>query len=214
MFITTYSKQFYKFKKIVQKYLPVLNGDEKLRKVMENGCGYVTQRARKLGNILLPSDVCDRTWLSTVGTYCCGATRCVTCSYMEKSSEFVSNSTNIRYNNKCYFNCNTTYVVYLLTCKKCNIQYVGSTSRNLKCRMRQHIHSIESLSNSTTRHFLECSDFDINNLKIQGIEKFYQSPRGSHKMSKLRHREAYWIFTLDTRQPRGLNFQFDVACYT
>ncbi|OCT70068.1 hypothetical protein XELAEV_18036989mg [Xenopus laevis] len=178
MFITTYSRQFYKIMKLVQKYLPVLNGDDKLWKVMENGCRVVTRRTRTLGNILSPSDVCEkvnspRTWLNIVGTYRCGATRCVTCYHMEKSSEFVSNSTTTIYHNKCYINCNTTYVVYLLACKKCNIQYVGSTSRNLKCRVREHIHSIESRSNSTTvsRHFLECNDCDINNLKIQGIEK-------------------------------------------
>ncbi|OCT99703.1 hypothetical protein XELAEV_18005486mg [Xenopus laevis] len=98
---------------------------------------------------------------------------------------------------------------------KCNIQYVGSTTRNLKCRMREHIHSIETQSNSTTvsRHFLECSNGDVANLKIQGIEKIYQSLRGGDKAVKLRYREAFWIFTLDTRQPKGLNFRFDVVCH-
>ncbi|OCT80527.1 hypothetical protein XELAEV_18027338mg [Xenopus laevis] len=220
MFITTYSKQFYKIKRIVKKYLPVLNGDEKLRVVMENGCRFVTRRARTLGNMLSPSDVCEKlnspkNWLSTVGTYRCGASRCVTCKYIDKSLEFTSSSTAYIYRNKCYINCNTTYVVYLLTCKKCNIQYVGSTFRNLKCRMREHIHSIESHSTSTTvsRHFLDCNNSDIKYLKIQGIEKIYESSRGGDKISKLRHREAYWIFTLDTRQPKGLNLRFDIACH-
>ncbi|OCT65995.1 hypothetical protein XELAEV_18042249mg [Xenopus laevis] len=195
MFITTYSKQFYKIKNIVKKYLPVLNGDEKLRVVMENGCRFVTWRARTLGNILSPSDVCEKinspkNWLSMVGTFRCGASRCVTCKYIEKTTEFTSNSTTYTYPNKCYINCNTTYVVYLLTCKKCNIQYVGSTSRNLKCRMREHIHSIESQSNSTTvsRHFRDCNSSDIRYLKIQGIEKIYHSSRGGDKIARLRHR--------------------------
>ncbi|OCT95432.1 hypothetical protein XELAEV_18013121mg [Xenopus laevis] len=72
-----------------------------------------------------------------------------------------------------------------------------------------------SHSNSTTvsRHFLECSNCDVNNLKIQGIEKIYQSSRGGDKTAKLRYREAYWIFTMDTRQPKGLNLRFDVVCH-
>ncbi|OCT88519.1 hypothetical protein XELAEV_18017148mg, partial [Xenopus laevis] len=129
----------------VFKAVPIfLNGDDKLRRVMENGFRFVTRHVKTLGKILSP------------------------------------------------------------TC----------TSRNLKCRMREHINNIVSRSTGTTvsRNFLECSDRDINSLKIQGIKMIYQSSRGGDKMSRLLHREAYWIFTLDTRQPKGLNLQFDVAC--
>ncbi|OCT57838.1 hypothetical protein XELAEV_18002928mg, partial [Xenopus laevis] len=183
MFITTYSKQYHEIRRKVQKHLPLLNGDDKLQRVIENGCRFVTRRAKTLGNILSPSDVCNRnssprTWLSTVGTYNCGDTRCIT-----RSSEVVSSSTTIRHKVKSYINCNTSYIIYLLTCKKCNAQYVGCTSRSLKSRIREHINSIVSRSSTTTisRHFLECSNGDIDFLKIQGIEKMYQSSKGGDK---------------------------------
>ncbi|OCT63516.1 hypothetical protein XELAEV_18044616mg [Xenopus laevis] len=68
-------------------------------------------------------------------------------------------------------NCNTKFVVYLLTCLKCRIQYVGCLSRSLKCRMREHIHQITSGSKSTvvSRYFMECSGGDITQLMIQGV---------------------------------------------
>ncbi|OCT77564.1 hypothetical protein XELAEV_18028656mg [Xenopus laevis] len=63
-----------------------------------------------------------------------------------------------------------------------------------------------------SKHFLECNGSDIRQLKIQGIEKIESSVRGGDLTAKLFHREAFWIFTLGTRQPAGLNLKFDIAC--
>lgn len=42
LFITSYRKQYYEIKNIVKKYLLLLNGDEKLQKVLQHGCKFVT----------------------------------------------------------------------------------------------------------------------------------------------------------------------------
>ncbi|OCT67288.1 hypothetical protein XELAEV_18038573mg [Xenopus laevis] len=195
LFIKSYIKQYCEVKRIVNKYLPVLNGDDKLRKVLQHGCKFVIRRVKTLGNILSPSDVCvsqnTATWLNTTGSFGSGATRCITCRHMVKSGEFVSSSTKKVHKIRSFINRNNPLVIYLLTCAKCEIQYVGCTSRKLKCHMCEHIGQIASRSSSTvvTRHFLDCGEIIL----------------------RLLHREAYWIFTLDTRQPKGLNSRFDVA---
>ncbi|OCT76280.1 hypothetical protein XELAEV_18031476mg [Xenopus laevis] len=218
MFITLYSRQYPQVKKIINKYLPVLYGDESLRKVLQSGCKFVTRRAGTLGNMLAPSVIemegTRRTWLHTKGTYKCGSKRCVTCERMYISSGFVRSSTDRSFDIKSYINCNTKFVVYLLTCLKCEIQYVGCTTRSLKCRMREHIDQINSGSESTvaSRHFLESSGSYITKLKIQGIENIESSVRGGDLTAKLFHRESFWIFTLGMRQPTGLSLKFDIAC--
>ncbi|OCT94774.1 hypothetical protein XELAEV_18012465mg [Xenopus laevis] len=58
----------------------------------------------------------------------------------------------------------------------------------------------------------DCCDGDSAYLKVQGIEKILPTSRGGDLMQRLLYREAYWIFTLETRQPKGLNMRFDVAC--
>ncbi|OCT80903.1 hypothetical protein XELAEV_18027715mg [Xenopus laevis] len=52
-----------------------------------------------------------------------------------------------------------TFVVYLLPCISCGMQYVGCTSRALKNSMHEHIGQITAKSNYTTvsRHFVSCN---------------------------------------------------------
>ncbi|OCT58568.1 hypothetical protein XELAEV_18002002mg [Xenopus laevis] len=182
-------------------------------------CKFVTRKAKTVGNILSPSEVNKNagtvSWLSTIGMFRCGAARCITCEFMFRSAEFTSSNTKRVYKIKDFINCNSSFVIYLLICTKCNIQYVGCTSRKFKCRMREHINQIVSHSSATvvSRHFSECSDRVCSHLRIQGIEKITPTAKGGDLMQRLLYREAYWIFTLETRQPLGLNLRFDISCH-
>ncbi|OCT59575.1 hypothetical protein XELAEV_18000997mg [Xenopus laevis] len=46
------------------------------------------------------------------------------------------------------------------------------------------------------------------------IEQIRIGTRGGDFWTKLRKKEVYWIFHLQTRLPLGLNYTFDVTCYT
>ena len=35
-------------------------------------------------------------------------------------------------------NCGTKNVIYLISCRKCAVQYVGETSQTLRCRFNNH----------------------------------------------------------------------------
>ncbi|OCT99833.1 hypothetical protein XELAEV_18005616mg [Xenopus laevis] len=80
--------------------------------------------------------------------------------------------------------------------------------------MREHINQITTCSKTSvvSLHFTECNGGNSSQLKIQGVERTEPSNRGGHLMAKLLHREAFWIFTLGTRQSAGLNLKFDLAC--
>ena len=64
----------------------------------------------------------------------CGS-RCETCLVMETSSSFKSTNTEQEYPIHFDMNCKTKEIIYLMTCKKCKIQYVGQTSGSLRERM-------------------------------------------------------------------------------
>lgn len=74
---------------------------------------------------------------SHVGSYKCACGRCRCCGYVI-SVTFISTNTNITYPIK-HVNCNSTYVVYLITCILCHMQYVGSTSCTLKTCICRHL---------------------------------------------------------------------------
>ena len=43
----------------------------------------------------------------------------------------------------CHSNCETEYIVYIIICIKCNVFYIGETSKSLRIRIGQHINGIK-----------------------------------------------------------------------
>lgn len=107
----------------------------------------------------------------------------------------------------------STCVVYLITCKTCSMQYIGST---LKTRIRRHLSDVNSafaLSRNISavlRHCIDVHRCDTTCLEIQSIEKVNTAIRGGDHIHKLR-REAYWLFVLKTCSPNGPNKRADPA---
>ena len=63
-------------------------------------------------------------------------------------STFSSNVTGKSYNVRCNgknMNCGTTNVIYLISCRKCPVQYVGETSQTLRCRFNNHRSRLKQL---------------------------------------------------------------------
>ena len=100
--------------------------------------------------------------------------------------------------------CNSTNVVYLITCKSCGLQYVGSTIRKFRLRHNvyrssQNLHTTKKVKQQQFHeHFsqpghLRWADFDIM-LIDQG-----------NSTADTRKREMFWQYKLNTFIPEGLN---------
>ena len=70
----------------------------------------------------------------TKGTMHCKSNRCD----VTPSSSFTSHTTTRSYNINYQLDCNSNNVVYLITCKVCGQQYVGSTSTIFRPIFRPH----------------------------------------------------------------------------
>ena len=80
-------------------------------------------------------------------------------------------------------NCNSGIVVYLLSCKVCGIQYVGSTINKFQTRFNNHKSSFKAHSKISTtgkesddiiyRHFLSRRHHGPKDVKIQIINKVH-----------------------------------------
>ena len=79
----------------------------------------------------------------------CKTSQCKCCLSIENSTFFRSENYNKNFPilNNC--NCGSKNVVYLITCIRCNIQYVGETGLCLRTRLRQHRYDIKT-NNLTT----------------------------------------------------------------
>jgi len=79
---------------------------------------------------------------------CCGGRNCKTCFHLVECSTFTSNVTgktyNVRSQGMC-MDCSTKNVIYLISCRKCGMQYVGETSQALRSRFNNHRNRLKRL---------------------------------------------------------------------
>ena len=150
----------------------------------------------------------------------CGVSSCRTCPYLEECNFFFSNSTGGKYfprtSGSEFLNCKSENIIYLISCKVCNFQYVGETKNRLQTRFSGHRTSIRKGDSGqfVHKHFHE-DCHGLSNCRIIPIERIYlsdydrknlNSDQQERAKTKIRlEREKIWITTLQTAYPFGLN---------
>ena len=121
--------------------------------------------------------------------------------------------TNRRYYTRGVLHCNCNNVIYLITCKNCLQQYVGSAT-NFKNRFRIHKSDIKTNKDrcGTAKHFNGMCKNDNNIfqfLSVQIIEQVCSNATNIEEI--LRHREKYWQSQLFTTS-HGMSSLTDLHC--
>ena len=130
----------------------------------------------------------------------CRSKRCFTCNCIQSDTAFLSTSNGQRFSLTHDMNCDSANIVYLITCSKCKLQYVGETSQQLRERMTGHRSCINLNKNTPIGIHFNSIGHDINNFTVTPIEIVQ-----SNKINDRRAREYYWQLKLDTIFPKGLN---------
>jgi len=97
-------------------------------------------------------------------------------------------------------NCNSFNVIYLITCLKYKLQYVGETYRKLKDRLNDHKSNIRTNKETAIGIHFRSALHNIKHLQIQPI---LQINTESH--TDRLQQEKYWMDILKTFYPNGLN---------
>ena len=81
----------------------------------------------------------------------CNRRRCTHCCNIVTDSYFTSNITDDTFNVRFYTDCASKDVIYMyiITCKKCNKQYIGETKQMVSKRMNSHRFDIRNFSDPT-----------------------------------------------------------------
>ena len=127
-------------------------------------------------------------------------------NFLVESDHFTGASTNRIYPTTRHLHCKSKNVIYLVTCNKCNVQYIGSTSNEFKIRFRNHKSAMITKKNTCEvavhfnkeNHVLSDFDFVI-------IEQICNVSGSNSLKDCLLTREAYWSAQFCTLQPCGLN---------
>ena len=124
---------------------------------------------------------------------------CNICPYVLNSKEICSSKTKEKFEMKGYYTCNTTGVIYLITCTKCKMQYVGQTGGKLVDRVKEHLYYIGKKKEATGSHFSE-TKHNNSDLRVQIIGKVIPNT----PQVRL-EREEFCIRKLHTKTPSGMN---------
>jgi len=133
----------------------------------------------------------------------CGNFNCKTCRvHSFDCGKFSSSNRKTDYLIKDDMCCNSNNIIYLITCSKCNAQYVGETSRSLRDRLNQHRSAIRNKLNTPIGLHFNSPEHSLLDLKIVAIELIKNdTTEGKYRKS----REKYWQNELQTNFPKGLN---------
>ena len=139
----------------------------------------------------------------------CNNKNCRYCPLIEHTGFIKSSSTNKVFRAKHTVTCQSHKIIYCITCKICNIQYVGLTKKRLMDRFRGHFYKIltNDKKNLVGRHFNLPKHHGYKDMKIT-ILSFITAP-GETKQAKIMSRnfEVQWIYKLNTLIPQGLNIE-------
>lgn len=90
--------------------------------------------------------------------------------------------------------------VYLLSCRKCGLQYVGETGNTLSTRLSSHLYNIKTNHKKDTSLVKHFQNHGILNVRWTHLES---NPEWTTRQR--RNHEHWWIQHLGTLEPAGLN---------
>ena len=105
--------------------------------------------------------------------------------------------------NDSVLDCGSRNVIYLTSCGKCGLQYVGKTSQTLRSRLNNHRNRLKQLCDLYLYNHFNSDGHSITDLNIMPIEEVVLTADDNLTLvSKLLTREEHWIKELGSY---GLN---------
>lgn len=214
---TTYTKHSQRIKNAILKHWHILGSDPICRTLFSEPPLFSHYRARNVRDFLVRADCPPTTGKEGRLRNVSGFFPCRTCAACrnntKKVTSFTCTATGKLFTIKQLTTCNTSNVVYLISCP-CNKQYVGKTNRPIKTRIIEHNSAIRRKDERSpvAQHFMEAGH-PLSSLSFTVIEHVKESRRGGNTEKRLLQRECFWIWTLKSLQPRGMNDELSLSCF-
>ena len=147
-------------------------------------------------------------------TPCLANNRTQCCKQVVHTTMFRSNQTNRIFQIYHNLNCKSKYVIYLLECTKCKIQYVGKVETVFNMRLNNHRKDVwKPDSMPASRHFSGKRHNFNTHAKFILIEQIRHIDIDKEKnKERLKQRENFWILILETLKRKGLNQELNLFC--
>ncbi|XP_069488404.1 uncharacterized protein [Ambystoma mexicanum] len=204
-FITKYSSDHKFIQYILKKHWHILHLDSDLISYITDRPSIIFTKAKTLRKILSPSflkpdPIGQANWLTTstkpAGFYKCGT--CNFCHHALAPTKIFSCHNGLQTKIFDFINCRTKFVIYGILCV-CQKMYIGSTIREVRFRIREHLNNLSSqdIRLPLASHWQKHHQLDnIKDIKFIGLKHIQQHPRGGNRELTLRQQEARMICKL------------------
>ncbi len=130
----------------------------------------------------------------------CKKPRCLCCDHIMVGSHFYDSSSSRIYRIDRNYNCGSSNLIYLIKCLRCDVLYVGQTTRYFRERLNNHRSDIRlNKLTAVGKHFNEPLH-TVNDLKIMPIHDVSRLSVDQRLMVENR-----FMTLLNTKYPYGLN---------
>ena len=209
---TTFNPEFNGLGEIVRKNWDLLKCSQATKILAETRVGMGYRRPPNLKDILVGAKVptlearSEQRPCSKYSNKCCNL-KCKFCPLLDKSGRIKSTFTGREYEAKRNVTCKSSNLIYCITCRRCNKQYVGQTGNTLHEHFRAHSGSIgrKSLSEDVGRHFITDSHIGLKDMIISIVDFIHVHPKSEHGITLRLQIEFNWIQRLRTMLPMGVN---------
>lgn len=134
----------------------------------------------------------------------CTNGRCKVCAYITPCRTITSSKNGKRYKVKGHISCHSTNLIYLISCRRCNLQYVGETSTSLATRINNHLSCIRTKKPTPIGLHFNLPNHSVRCFSVSGVETF-DSTTTTANINYRKLKEITWQHLLQTAHPLGLN---------
>ena len=209
-FVVTYDPSHSTLATAIHKYLPILHSSRRCKEAISEAPMVAFRRPCNIKDKLVRTTLKAPSAVSLgKGFNPCG--KCAACKHQHQTGtiqhtvagqSFTSHVTGEEFTIRQSLNCQSTNVVYLITCKKCGMQYVGETKRALKTRLLEHCGDTKHHRDKpVARHFNQ-ANHTAEDITILAIDR-----PGSRNLYQRQALETKWIDKLATSAPSGINLR-------
>ena len=201
VFVIHYDPRLPSVNAIVKKHWRVMTQDPKLKEVFPDPPLIAYKRQKNLRQVLIRAKVppeSKRPKRELLGMRKC--MKDVYCNYIMVGDYVRSTASSYKHQITTKVTCFTSNIIYLITCRRCLMQYVGESKRRLKDRLAEHQGYVrdKDLTKATGQHF-NSRGHSIYDMQITILEHVQNADEVFRKI-----REKMYINLFNTKL-KGMN---------
>ena len=209
--ITTHNPKNPPFAETVKNNWELLERTKGTRPIMDTKLIFGLRRNKNLSNFLVKASTSSKTKSPsryTTKNPCNRPLNCRYCRRINKKEKIFSCDKKREYNPLINVNCQSSNLIYLITCKHCGINYVGQTKNRLLTRFQGHYQDIKTKNDTTvSQHFNKCligkpSLFD--GIRISILSFMHHPPSTAASQRERDMEEKRWMQRLSSIVPKVL----------